>query len=98
MMQINNNLNSLIQLEKKLETSTNNLRKLTQENKHSKEKDDTSLNKQLSTSKQNIDDSSNSLEEELVEQEISIPLAYTANAQVISMKDATTKTIIDIKA
>ena len=95
-MQINSSLNNLIQLEKKLEASTNNLRKLTQENKHSGTKEQKDLDHKLSKQKSQ-DDLTDSLSEEIVEQEISIPLAYTANAKVISMQNTNQKVLLDIK-
>ena len=95
-MQINNSLNSLVQLEKKLESSTEKLKKLTLGSEHSSTKEHKNLNKQLQKQHQEVEPNI-SLSEEIVEQQISIPIAYTANAKVISINNDTTKTLLDIK-
>lgn len=94
-MQVNNNLNSMIQLEKKLEKSANALSKLNLDNEHTQEKSQKNLEKQ-SVSQDKITQEPN-IAEEMIKQ-IEIPIAYTANAEVISTQNAVHKTIIDIKA
>lgn len=94
-MQVNNNLNSMIQLEKKLEKSANALSKLNLDNEQTQEKSQKNLEKQ-SVSQDKITQEPN-IAEEMIKQ-IEIPIAYTANAEVISTQNAVHKTIIDIKA
>ena len=98
-MQItSNSLNSLVELEKKVNKTAQNLTKLTQkggsETNHSQEND---LKQQLSTKPEvdNMDEPS--ITEELIEEQVQIPIAYTANAKVISVDADTTRTILDIK-
>lgn len=81
-MQINNNLNSMVQLEDNLDKSSQSISKISLQNN--------SLDEQQQNDESNITD-------ELVKQ-IEIPIAYTANAEVISVQNSLTKTLLDIKA
>lgn len=95
-MQVNNNLNSMIQLSNKLEKSANELAKLNNSNQqalNNKEQQDTKQTDLTQDQEQDNPD----IAKEMVQQ-IEIPIAYTANATVISTQDATTKTLLDIKA
>jgi len=94
-MQINNNVNSMIQLEKRLEQSASELSKLNLDSEQTNQKNQ----KNLQENGVQKEDSSNDVDmvKEMVKQ-IEIPIAYTANAQIISTQDSTNRTIIDIKA
>ena len=98
-MRIDNSVNGLIHIEKRLDANANNIKRITQENRNSNTKDQKDLDHQLpnDNTEHNSNNSDDSLTEELIEQEISIPLAYTANAKVISMQNANQKTLLDIK-
>jgi len=82
-MQINNNVNSMIQLEKNLDKSASAI----------------ASNTPLSNInvKENIVNNDFDLAKEMVKQ-IEIPIAYTANAEVISTQNAMYDTLLDIKA
>lgn len=82
-MQINNNVNSMIQLEKNLDKSASTI----------------ASNTPLSNinEKENIVNNDFDLAKEMVKQ-IEIPIAYTANAEVISTQNAMYDTLLDIKA
>jgi len=82
-MQINNNVNSMIQLEKNLDKSASAI----------------ASNTPLSNinEKENIVNNDFDLAKEMVKQ-IEIPIAYTANAEVISTQNAMHDTLLDIKA
>ncbi|MCD4758051.1 MAG: hypothetical protein K8R39_07260 [Arcobacteraceae bacterium] len=94
-MQINNNVNSMIQLEKRLEQSASELSKLNLDSEQTNQKNQ----KNLQENGVQKEDSSNDVDmvKEMVKQ-IEIPIAYTANAQIISTADSIHRTIIDIKA
>ena len=94
-MQINSNLNSMIQLEKKLEESASALSKLgTSDSDTSKQQEKDFTNKESS---QNHETNNINIAEEMVQQ-IQIPIAYSVNANVISVQNATQETLLDIKA
>jgi len=96
-MQVNNNnINSVIQLEKRLEESAKELSKLTLDNDQSNDKDNNELS---SKNKQNNEVKLNdtNIVQEIVKQ-IEIPLAYNAKAEVISMQNSVTRNLLDIKA
>lgn len=82
-MQINNNVNSMIQLEKNLDKSASAIASKTPLS---------SINV-----KENIVNNDFDLAKEMVKQ-IEIPIAYTANAEVISTQNAMYDTLLDIKA
>lgn len=86
-MRVDSNINSMMQLGNQLEKSANELTKLNETSKSSL-KSETAQKEPA-----NIPD----LVQEMVNQ-IQIPIAYTANAQVISTQDSTTQTLLDIKA
>lgn len=84
-MKINNNLNSMVQLEKELQETSESIVKLSTPSNISEE--DT-----LSDDTSDIN-----FTDELVKQ-IEIPISYSANANVISVQNAVQDTILDIKA
>jgi len=94
-MQVNNNLNSMIQLEKKLEKSANALSKLNLDSEQTQEKSQKNLGQKSVSQDKGTQEPD--IAKEMIKQ-IEIPIAYTANAEVISTQDAVHKTIIDIKA
>jgi len=97
-MQITNAINNLIQLDKKLDINANNIKKITQSNGNSDTKGEMNLKKELSKKHEDIiEDQNSSIEDELIEEEVTIPIAYTANAKVISIKNSTAQTLLDIK-
>ncbi len=77
-MQVNNNRNTMVNLDEQLAKSASKISELN-----------------LSNQIENNDEIN--LTQEIVEQ-ISIPLLYTANAEVISTQDSISKTLLDIKA
>lgn len=96
-MQVNNNnINSMIQLEKRLEESANALSKLSLNNEQSS---DTNKKELSSSENQNNETALKDTDvvQEMVKQ-IEIPLAYNANAEVISTQNSVTRTLLDIKA
>ncbi len=94
-MQVNNNVNSMMQLEKKLEQSASALSKLSSNTENTEKKNQNDLQDDNISEKENSKDVN--ITNEMVKQ-IEIPIAYTANAQVISTQDSVHQTIIDIKA
>jgi len=84
-MKISNNLNSMVQLEKELQETSESIVKLSTPSNISEE--DT-----LSDDTSDIN-----FTDELVKQ-IEIPISYSANANVISVQNAVQDTILDIKA
>jgi flagellar hook protein FlgE len=94
-MQVNNNLQSMVQLEKKLEHSANELSKLSLNNEQLNNGKEKNLSKQTSPKEQELPQSD--VTSEMVKQ-IEIPIAYTANAEVISTQNSTYQTLVDIKA
>ncbi len=84
-MKINNNLNSMVQLEKELQETSESIVKLSTPSNISEE--DT-----LSDDTSDIN-----FTDEIVKQ-IEIPISYSANANVISVQNAVQDTILDIKA
>jgi flagellar basal body rod protein FlgC len=94
-MQINNNVNSMLQLEKRLEQSASALSKLNLDNEQTEQKSQKDVdNNPLS---QEDNEQETDMIQEMVKQ-IEIPIAYTANAQIISTQNSVNRTIIDIKA
>ena len=91
----NNNINSMIQLEKRLEESASALSKLNAESKDSNENNKKELSLNEKNDNKTIQDTD--LVQEMVKQ-IEIPIAYNANAEVISTQDSVTRTLLDIKA
>lgn len=94
-MQINNNLNSMIQLEKQLEESASALARLNSSNNETSEKQDNNFTKKEQTVKNEL--SNVNMVDEMVKQ-IEIPIAYSVNANVISVQNALHQTVLDIKA
>ncbi len=94
-MQVNNNnLNSMMQLEERLEQSAKALSKLSlnnEEAEHKKQKDVKHESHQTIEQPKDID-----IAEELIKQ-VTIPIAYTANAEVISVQNSIHETLLDIK-
>ncbi len=95
-MQINNNINSIVQLEKRLEQSANELSKLNLNNEQLDNESEKNLSKNSSKEPKEIQESPE-IASEMVKQ-IEIPIAYTANAEVISTQSNVSHTSIDIKA
>ena len=93
-MQVNNNLNSIIQLEKRLEESANALAKL---NKNNNENNSENKKQLSSEEKPNNNLRDTDIVQEIVQQ-IEIPIAYNANAEVISTQNSISRTLLDIKA
>ncbi len=94
-MQINNNLNSMLQLEKKLEQSASALSKLNLDNEQTEQKDQKNLQSNVTNQEDTTQDID--IAKEMLKQ-IEIPIAYTANAEVISTQSSVHRTLIDIKA
>jgi flagellar hook protein FlgE len=94
-MQVNNtNLNAMMQLEERLEKSANALAKLNLDNgetKHEEQKELKQSHVILNNEEKKVD-----IVQELVKQ-VEMPIAYTANAEVISVKNSIHKTLLDIK-
>ena len=93
-MQLNNNLNTMMQLEERLEKSAKALSKLNlnnEETKHQEQKEIKQSQNVLQEKENKID-----ISQELIQQ-IEIPIAYTANAEVISIQNSIHKTLLDIK-
>lgn len=82
-MQINNNINSMMQLEKNLDKSANAIASMT--------------NIENATEKQKASNADVNLVTEMVKQ-IEIPIAYTANAEVVLTQNSVNQTLLDIKA
>ncbi len=91
-MQVNTNINSMIQLEKRLEKSASELSKLNLGSENNTEK-----NKELPSDEKVLPKEDVNLVEEMVKQ-IEIPIAYNANAEVISTQNSMHRTLLDIKA
>ena len=91
-MQVNTNINSMIQLEKRLEKSASELSKLNLGSENNTEK-----NKELPSDEKVLPREDVNLVEEMVKQ-IEIPIAYNANAEVISTQNSMHRTLLDIKA
>jgi len=97
-MQVNNNsnLNTMIQLEKKLEESANALSKLTLNNEEAKQQEQKKdIEEQVHVKHEDPKDLD--IAKELMHQ-VEIPIAYNANAEVISVNNSIHKTLLDIKA
>ena len=85
----------MIQLNNKLEKSANELAKLNSGNQQPLKQEQQDIKKTDSKEEQQLDNTD--IAKEMVKQ-IEIPIAYTANAEVISVQDAATKTVLDITA
>lgn len=94
-MQINNNVNSMLQLEKKLEQSASALSRLNHDSEQTEQKNQKDVQENIVAQDENTQDVD--MVKEIVKQ-IEIPIAYTANAQVISTQNSIHKATIDIKA
>jgi hypothetical protein len=94
-MQVNNNLNSMLQIEKRLEQSASALSKLNLNNEQTDQKSQKSIDTNSNTQEDIAQETD--MVQEMVNQ-IEIPIAYTANAQIISTQNSINRTIIDIKA
>jgi flagellar hook protein FlgE len=95
-MQVNNNINSMMQLEKRLEKSADELTKLGLDNEQLEENSNKEFSQndlqESTTSKSDVN-----VSQELTKQ-VQIPLTYTANAGVISTQNSAQQSILDIKA
>jgi flagellar hook protein FlgE len=95
-MQVNNNLNSMMQIEKRLEESAAALSKLSLNNEEAKHQED-KKDVQEQVHIKHEDPKDLDIAKELMYQ-IEIPIAYNANAEVISVNNSITETLLDIKA
>jgi len=90
----NNNLNAMMQLEERLEKSAQALAKLNLNNEETNQKENKDVKKDI---KSNIEQpKETNITQEIVKQ-IEIPIAYTANAEVISVQQNIHDTLLDIK-
>jgi flagellar hook protein FlgE len=94
-MQVSNNINSMLTLEQRLEKSASALSKLASNNTETNQKDNKEEALNSENKQKKIEDVD--LVKEMVSQ-IEIPIAYTANAEVISTQSSMNKTLLDIKA
>ena len=88
-MRVDSTLNSMSHLENQLNESATNISKVTVTDDVEKLQENNSLS--------NYVDPKIDLTKEMIEQ-VMIPIAYTANAEVISTQSSITKTLLDIKA
>ena len=94
-MQVNNsNINTMLQLEKKLEESAVALTKLNQNSNETDTKQQRNVAKQLPQEDESPKDVD--IVEEMVKQ-IEIPIAYSVNANVISVQNSVHQSVLDIK-
>ncbi|MEA3498124.1 MAG: hypothetical protein U9R16_03595 [Campylobacterota bacterium] len=94
-MQVNNSLNSMLQLEKKLEKSANELAKLNNTTSEDEKKHQYNSNKkELAQANDSVD---KNVEDESVQQR-EIPIAYSVNSNGISVQNTAQQTILDIRA
>ena len=94
-MQINSNINSMIQLEKKLEESASALAKLNISNNQTDEKHDNHFTKKEPIIQE--EQSNVNVADEIVRQ-IDIPIAYSVGANGISVQNTLHQTVLDIRA
>ena len=96
-MQVNNNnLNAMMQIEERLEKNAQALAKLNLNNEETGDKKQQDIKKELNS--QNIEKTNETdIVKEMVKQ-IEMPIAYTANAEVISVQNSIHETLLDIKA
>lgn len=94
-MQVDSNLNSLIQLEKKLEQSTKELEKLNSNNTQTNNDQEKNIKKDT---KQNQEDHKTPKQEEKVMKNTQIPIAYSIGQNGISVQNTSNESIVDIKA
>ena len=95
-MQINSNLTAMMQLEKKLEQSANELAKMNLDSKNSSAKQEKNVKQQIPQENEERSHDTD-LIQEMVSQ-IEIPLAYGANGKVVSVQSSIHQTLLDIKA
>jgi len=94
-MLVDNNLNSMMQLSNQLDKSANELARLNESPQNSLKNQQQKTQNTKEESKESINEPD--LVKEMVNQ-IQIPIAYNANAEVIATQDSTTQTLLDIKA
>lgn len=95
-MQISNNINSMMQIEKRLEESAAALSKLSLNNEEAKQQENPKdVQEQIHIKHEDPKDLD--IAKELMHQ-IQIPIAYNANAEVISVHSSIQETLLDIKA
>ena len=96
-MQVNNNsLNSMMQIEKRLEESAAALSKLSVNSEEAQEQEQPKdVKEQIHVKHEDPKDLD--IAKELMHQ-IEIPIAYNANAEVISVNNSIQETLLDIKA
>ena len=94
-MQVNNsNINTMLQLEKKLEESAAALTKLNQNSNDTDTNHQKNVAKQLQQEEDGIKEID--IAEEMVKQ-VEIPIAYSVNANVISVQNSIHQAVLDIK-
>ncbi|MEA2050494.1 MAG: hypothetical protein U9O56_07175 [Campylobacterota bacterium] len=95
-MQVNSNINAMIQLEKKLEQSTNALAKMNTNSGEPNTKQQKDIKQQFH---QSTDDGQKDqdLSKEIISN-MEMPLAYGVNGNVVSVQNAVHQTTLDIKA
>lgn len=94
-MNINNNLNSMMQLEKKLEQSAAALAKLNTSTDQSDTKERKEVLKKPTIKEAEENEAS---QPEVVVKQAQMPIAYSVNANVISVQNRAEQTTLDIKA
>jgi len=92
-MQVSNNLTSMMQLSNQLDKSASEVARVNETSQNSLKNEQ--QNTKNDEKKEPIKEPD--LVKEMVNQ-IQIPIAYDANAEVISTQDSTTQTLLDIKA
>jgi len=96
-MQVNNNnINTMLQLEKKLEESAVALTKLNQNSNDTNTEHQKHIAKQLPPQQEEENMQEVDITEEITKQ-IEIPIAYSVNANVISVQNAVHQAVLDIK-
>lgn len=97
-MQVSSNINSLLQLEKKLEESTKklaNLNKLDSNGTNTSDHKSRSKNSVEILENQDIQDESDNIED--IVEKTPMPLAYSFDSKVVSVYNSAAKTVLDIK-
>lgn len=95
-MHINSNLNSLVQLEKKLEESTRELARLNQNGDETSTKQKNSGENLSTKHEKNDKDSSSTDDKEQQTKRDEIPLSYSVDHNVVSVQSSAKQTVLDI--
>lgn len=100
-MQVSSNINSLLQLEKKLEESTKklaNLNNLDSDGANTNERKSASKSSVEILEEKSLDDNTNLDKEEDVLDKSPMPLAYSVDSNKVSIYNSAAQTVLDIKA